>query len=126
MTEAAMCADEVMMRLAEQARASYSQYINADGSVDFEKIIADGKAHLIKSIKHTPYGKNIEFYDAQAAIQLIGKHHNLFVDRDKDGKPVSPVQVVVNQDVNNLTLDELRELRKLTAKAMSNEVTESI
>lgn len=100
--EAAMGADEVMMRLAEQARASYSQYIDEDGKVDFEKIIKDKKAHLIKSIKHTPYGKNVEFYDAQAALQFVGKYHGLFVDRtEHTGKDGEPIEVNVTQSLRS-------------------------
>lgn len=72
--------DEVLIRLGEQARAEYSQYIGADGVVDLAQMIADGKAHLIKGIKETAHGKTIEFYDGQAALVHIGKHHKIFVD----------------------------------------------
>lgn len=128
MTEAAMGADEVLMRMAEQARASYASYINADGSVDLEKIGKDKKMHLIKSIKYTPYGKNVEFYDAQAALQFVGKHHGLFVDRTehtgKDGKDLPSNTVIVTQDLSRLTVNELKALRELTVK-MTDAVTES-
>lgn len=79
LTEAAMGAEEVLMRLAEQARAEQSRYLTARG-VDMESLIRDGKGHLVKSIKHTQYGDNIEFHDAQAALVHIGRHHKLFTD----------------------------------------------
>lgn len=79
--ETVMSADEVLLRMAEQARASYSAYIRKGGTVDIVRMVADGKAHLIKSIKHGAKGKDIEFYDAFAALQLLGKHHDLFVDK---------------------------------------------
>lgn len=78
--ERTMGADEVLVRLSEQARAEYSQYFRPNGTVDLEKLIADGKAHLIKKVKETRWGLQVEFYDAHAAKELIGKHHRLFTD----------------------------------------------
>lgn len=96
--EAAMGADEVMMRLAEQARASYTEYIRTDGTVDIDKLKKDGKGHLIKSIKNTPYGQNVEFHDAQAALQLIGRHHKTFVDKTElTGADGGPLEIVVRR-----------------------------
>lgn len=89
----AMSADEVLMRLAEQARNEHGKYITQEGAVNLAQLIADGKGHLIKGIKETQFGRNIEFYDAQAALGLIGKHHKLFVERTevtgKDGKDLN-------------------------------------
>jgi phage terminase small subunit len=79
--ERAMSAEEVLDRLAEQARAEYSAYLTPDGAVDFARLIADGKGHLVKGIKDTAQGRNIEFHDAQAALVHIGKHHKLFIDK---------------------------------------------
>ena len=79
--EITMSADEVLVRLAEQARAAYSDYLTPDGTVDFTRLIADGKGHLVKGIKDTAQGRNIEFHDAQAALVQIGKHHKLFTDK---------------------------------------------
>jgi len=80
--EKQLTADEVLVRLAEHARADYAIYIQHDGTVDIAQMIADGKAHLIKGTKWD--AKNnmvVEFYDAQAALVQIGKHHSLFADR---------------------------------------------
>jgi phage terminase small subunit len=81
MQEKAMGPDEVLRRLAEQARAEYSAYLTPDGAVDFARLIADGKGHLVKGIKDTAQGRNIEFHDAQAALVHIGKHHKLFTEK---------------------------------------------
>jgi phage terminase small subunit len=90
--EKVMVADEVLLRLAEQARGEHSDYITPTG-VDLGRLVADNKAHLIKSIKRGQFGLNIEFYDAQAALALLGKHLKLFVDRTevtgKDGKELN-------------------------------------
>ena len=92
LSEAAMSADEVLMRLAEQARGAHSEYIQEDGTIDIESMVKKGKAHLIKKISYTKGRKEYEFHDAQAALIQLGKHHKLFVDRQevtgKDGGPI--------------------------------------
>lgn len=79
--ELIMSADEVMARLTEQARAAQSVYLKPNGTVDFDQLIADGKAHLVKKTKPTKYGLEIEFHDAQSALHLIGKDHGRFADK---------------------------------------------
>ena len=79
--ELQMSADEVLTRLAEQARGDHAAYINAKGEVDLARMIADGKAHLIKGTRPTRYGLVVEFYDGQAALALLGKAKRLFVEK---------------------------------------------
>jgi len=112
LAETAMSADEVLMRLAEQARGDLGKFLNKDGdaiTIDLEAMKADGKTHLIKRISQTKRRRTtkdvteeevsttLELYDAQAAQQLIGKHHKLFTDKvsfgDEDGAiPIMLVQ----------------------------------
>ncbi len=81
----AMTAGEVLSLIAEQARAEYSEYLTVDANmnpvVDVARLIADGKAHLIKSIKYTRNGVNVEFHSVEAARELIAKHHGLLSDK---------------------------------------------
>jgi phage terminase small subunit len=100
----AMSADEVIMRLAEQARAGHSKYIDEDGEIDLAALIADGKSYLIKGIKDTKYGKQIEFYDSQSALNLLAKHHGLLTDR------IEQQSVNLDIDLNDLTDDQLKRL----------------
>ena len=79
--EKAITADEVIQRLAEQARADHSQYLTDSGQLDMKRLIADGKGHLIKSIKNTQWGRQVEFYDGQTALVHLGKHLGLFTDK---------------------------------------------
>jgi len=110
--EAAMSADEVLKRLADQARGNLLPFINItrDGFVFFDFSHPDAKnyMHLIKKIK-TKRSRQIigrgddaeewenewvevELYDAQSALVQLGRHHALFTDNIKsDGK----IEVVV-------------------------------
>lgn len=80
-----MGADEVLMRLAEQARVSIGMFFttNEDGEivVDWPVILSGKYGHLIKSISFTRSGPKIEVYDAQHALAHLGKHHGLFTDK---------------------------------------------
>lgn len=80
--EKAMGADEVLLRLGEQARGEVSSYLDAEGRVDLTRLLADGKGHLVKGTKWDRNGRLVvEFYDAQAALALLGRHHKLFTDQ---------------------------------------------
>ena len=78
--EKTMSADEVLVRLGEQARAGYADYIGSNGKVDLAGMKRDGKMHLVKKVKPTKFGIEVEFYDAQTALVNIGRHHKLFTD----------------------------------------------
>ena len=83
--ERAMSRDEVVIRLAEQARADLADFVTTwDGGfkIDVEKAIRLGKSHLIRKIGFNQYGKpEIELHNQQAALLAIGKIHSLFTDR---------------------------------------------
>lgn len=98
--EKAMCADEVLMRLAEQARADIGDFLRRredDGPllVDLEHAERLGKLHLVKKLKHRSFHHynrhgeveridvhaEIELHDAQKALELLGKHHGLFKEK---------------------------------------------
>lgn len=98
-----MSADEVLFRLADQARGSMEDFINIetliteeggfvdDYSVSLEKAARLGKLHLIKKISVGPEKVTIELHDSQAALKLIGQHHKLFsmrhsLDVEKNSK----------------------------------------
>lgn len=76
-----MSAEEALVRLSEQARAAYADYLMEDGTVDLAGMKKDGKLHLVKGIKPTAHGNQVEFYDSQTALVHIGRHHKLFTDK---------------------------------------------
>lgn len=85
-------ADEVLARLADHAMGSMADFIsirtNLDTGypepvIDIEKARQAGKLHLIKKIRIDDKGTAIELYDADAALTLVGKHHELFTEKQK-------------------------------------------
>ena len=76
-----MTADEVMLRLADQARGSLEDFLDDSGVVDLIKARAAGKMHLLKSYSLTDKGVRIEHHDSQAALVQLGRILNLFTDR---------------------------------------------
>jgi phage terminase small subunit len=95
--ERAMTADEVLIRLAEQARGEHTRYLQADGTFDLERLIGAGKAHLVKGTKWDAQGNLVvEFHDAQSALQLLGKHLKLFTEQvEHSGPGGGPIKAYV-------------------------------
>lgn len=107
LSEAAMTADEVLARLAEQARGSMEDFLDDDGKIDLKRARERGKLHLLKSRSVTKEGERIELYSAFDAQTLIGKHHGLFVDRQEIGPPgtFAPVREVVIEVPSDESVD---------------------
>jgi phage terminase small subunit len=96
MAEQSMLSSEVLLRLTKHAQLDMTQYIEKYGifmTVDIEALKRDGLGHLIKKLKPTKYGTEVEFHDVQTALLALGKHHKLFVERHehtgKDGEPIA-------------------------------------
>jgi phage terminase small subunit len=105
--EIAMGADEVLLRLAEQARADVGDFIKIDKrgrvSLDLPRAQREGRLRLVKSLVPTQFGMKLELHDAQAALALLGKHHKLFTEK---------VEHSGNVDVARMSDDELERLAK--------------
>lgn len=91
-SELAMSANEVLVRLAEHARGSAEDFITIDRrgrvKIDLQKARDAGKLHLVRKIKKGEFGVEIELHDAQAALVQLGRALGLFLDRqamDVDG-----------------------------------------
>lgn len=82
----AMSAGEVIARLTSQASADIGDAFDIDESgyprLNISKLKKLGKMHLIKKLKYDSNGMpEVEMYDAQNALQLLGKVHALFTER---------------------------------------------
>jgi phage terminase small subunit len=66
---------EVFLRLTEQARADIGDFlsIGPDGLAYIDLTKSPGKVHLIKRYQKGRNGATIEMYDAQRALELLGK-----------------------------------------------------
>jgi len=100
--EMGMPANEVLARLSEQARADLADYITTGALLDWEKLKEHGKSRLIKKYRVTlnalgQMKTEIELYDAQRALELIGKAHGLFKDVQEQQGEVT-VRVVYDND----------------------------
>lgn len=95
MGEDYMTDEELEKRLVDIARGIPPDYIDNFGFVDFERLKADNKTHLIKSIKRNKQGVEVTMYDSQRALELIGKSRgvvlgelkrNLHLHKNQAGK----------------------------------------
>lgn len=95
LTESAMGADEALMRLAAHARGDIDDCLDDLGRFSLDKARKAKKTGLIKRLRVRETKRVIdetevitqevdfELHDVQAALQLIGRHHKLFVDRQE-------------------------------------------
>ena len=122
LAELKMSADEVLVRLAEQARASLADFIDmtppsadvsAAGDMDEAKAIAGGwrinlakaerlgKLHLLKKLKSGQWGPELELHDSQVALLALAKQLGLLKERVEHSGKI---------DVGKLSDDELRAI----------------
>lgn len=98
----AMSADEVIQSIGDIGRADISDFIEIDEkghikNLDFAKAKKAGKLGLIKSITPTANGLKIELHDKMRALELMGKHHGLFMDKidiTTDGEKLNIIRII--------------------------------
>ena len=92
--ENTMQAKEVLSRLSDHARGDVGDYMTDKGSIDW--VSAKGKTHLIKKVKRRTetrrdksgeetviLDEEIELHSPQFALNLLGKQHGLFSDKQE-------------------------------------------
>lgn len=104
--EMKMSADEVLTRLAEQARADMADFVRFQDGIktpflDLESANNKGLLRLVKKFKYNAAGHpEIELYDAQAALVHLGRAHNLFKETTTN----------LNLDLSQLTNEQLQRI----------------
>jgi hypothetical protein len=82
----AMTIAETEIRLSQQGRALYADFIkpvpkSKEVYVDLRGLLRAGLGHLIKKINWDKHGNQVvEFYDAQTALVNIARIHGMFKD----------------------------------------------
>jgi len=76
-----MSADEVLLRLAQHARADLSDVVDDDKTLNWKRAREAGKTHLIKTLSVTDKGERVQLHDPQRALELIGRAQGLFIDK---------------------------------------------
>ncbi len=112
LSETAMSADEVLRRLGEHARGNMGDFWKipdkGEPSLNLTTEKAKASLHLIKKMKVKTTKRIIadidevtteidfELYDAQAALEKLGRHHKLFSDSksiELTGKNGAPIEL---------------------------------
>lgn len=107
--ELTMSTNEALVRLTEQGRGAYTEYITSHGTVDILGLKNAGLGHLIKGVKENKYGKVVEFHDAQAAIDKILRVRGAYVERrELSGKDGGPLAVEHTHHLAEVSDDDLR------------------
>jgi hypothetical protein len=106
--EITLSADEVLVRLAEQARFDPLRFVDTGKSdevkidlvkIDLVKIREAGLGSCVKKIAYDRHGYLVvEFHDSQAALRLIGQHRGLFANRN------------LNFDMSKLSDEQLQRI----------------
>lgn len=127
--ESKMSADEVLLRLANQARSNMADFAHINTADDLKSL--GETACVIKKFKKrvfdTPIGERqdieIELYDAQSALALIGKNHGLFTDKIdiKIEKEMDSVLTTLEQSLDADTFQ--RVLQALSARRDNPEIS---
>jgi len=120
--DVAMGADEVLIRLAEQARADMADIVtlNKQGElqIDLEALKAKGLSRLIKTLRQSKRdGLVVELYDAQSALVHLGRAHGVFVDKTALTDPTGQEQYDGFADIK----DQLERRLNRLAAAVSEE-----
>ena len=79
--EKAMGADEVLAHLADIARFDMGSVIGKGGVLNLDDARQNGSTGMLKSIQWTKGGVKVEAYDKLEALEKLGKHLAMWVNR---------------------------------------------
>lgn len=106
---------EVLKRITAIAEIDVSNFMSDSGELNIAKIKESGAGYLIKSISDTKFGKRVDLYDSQKALETLAKIYGLF--NDKAEVTVNLTQELSAKDKLQQTLDRLDAKLNGTIKA---------
>src|SRR5207248_955807 len=102
---------EILCRLSDHAGATMADFITVAESggwrVDLKRAEAAGKLRLNRKPSCDKHGPRIELYDAQVALELLGKRHRVWVEAHEVSGPYSGPICIAQQQIEHLTPEEL-------------------
>lgn len=110
LSEKAMSREEILGRLAAQARGDIGDLLDATGNLDLRVARESGMSHLIKEIELTTtiyedkevHTSKVKIHDPQAALVHLGRALAMFTDKTElstqDGKPLPLAIVKMDMD----------------------------
>lgn len=118
--EMTMGRHEVLARLTEQGRASMAEFVSytEDGKPYTDLAKAKHRLHLVKELKQDEEERRVgmmtfitrkitvKLYDAQAALEKVGKYHKLFTEKVEFDLPPE-LQAALERE--NLKLSDVLE-----------------
>jgi len=81
--EKAMSADEVLAHLADIARFDAGLLMGKAGVLDWDTAKERGYTTFVKKIDWTPASLKVEMYDKLEALELLGKHQAMWIERHR-------------------------------------------
>jgi hypothetical protein len=99
-------ANMILQQIQDIATMNIADFININPQTgepewDLNRAQAAGKLGVIRGIKRTRYGLELEFYDKLSALKLLGQHEALFVtvSRTEEWK-ISAIRDIQNERVS--------------------------
>lgn len=96
-----MTADEVLYRLTEIVNADLGSILDDEGRIDLKKAKRQGKTRFLKVLKLKTGATNeiaFEQYSRMEALELLGKKHGLWVNRQElSGVDGGPLKVIIEE-----------------------------
>lgn len=93
--EASLTSDQILAQLSEIATGGVQHFIEIDDAgrfhVDFKRAKRRGKLGLLKKIKHTEHGVEVEAHDPMRALEMLGKFRGLLNDKQANASDENEV-----------------------------------
>jgi hypothetical protein len=111
--EGTLSKTEVLRRISDHATASPEIFLSFDSSgkayIDLDKTRKEGKLHLIKKVKQTALGLEVELVDSQKALSDLLRVYTAAEDPDSPSGPaLHDVLRKVGVVINNVQVNQYR------------------